>query len=357
MDNTITRVSTKTHTRRLGRRHYQERIKRREKQVAAERQVIKEQQDVQLEKEFEIGMFTVRTANETMRQAALIKEPAKLYDEFWYEGEMGCLFADSNVGKSVLAVQIANDIARRGMKVLYFDFELSMKQFENRYKDVQDGTPYKFPENFYRLSMNGLRVTCKADELADKIIEHIKKCVKEINAKVIIIDNLTWIVNTGKSVQKAGELMKSLDALKREYGLSMLILAHTTKRNMSKPITQNDLGGSKMIYNFIDSAFAIGMSAKDTKIRYVKQMKVRYSEMKYGSDNVMLCTIDKKDKFLQFLTEGYDEESNHLKKLKAQDKQAVVAQIKVLRAEGKSYRDIAKILGMSSSTVERWDKE
>lgn len=197
-----------------------------------------------------------------MRQAAIMKEPAKLYDEFWYEGEMGCLYADSNVGKSVLAVQIANDIAKRGMRVLYFDFEQSIKQFENRYKDDQDGTPYKFPENFYRLSMNGLRVCCKAEELADEIISHIEKCVKETQAKVVIIDNLTWIVNTGRSVQMAGELMKRLDALKREYGLSMLILAHTTKRNMSRAITQNDLVGSKMIFNFIDSAFAIGMSAK-----------------------------------------------------------------------------------------------
>lgn len=357
MSKTLTRVSTKTHTRRLGRKPFQERIKRRQQQLAEEQQTEIEQQNAQLEKEFEIGMFTVRTANETMRQAAIMKEPAKLYDEFWYEGEMGCLYADSNVGKSVLAVQIANDIAKRGMRVLYFDFEQSIKQFENRYKDDQDGTPYKFPENFYRLSMNGLGVCCKAEELADEIISHIEKCVKETQAKVVIIDNLTWIVNTGRSVQMAGELMKRLDALKREYGLSMLILAHTTKRNMSRAITQNDLGGSKMIFNFIDSAFAIGMSAKDPKIRYVKQMKVRFSEMKYGSDNVMLCVIDKKDKFLQFLTEGYDEESNHLKKLKAQDKQATKAQIKALRAEGKSYRDIAKILGMSSSTVERWDKE
>lgn len=357
MSNTITSVSTKTYATRRRVKPNLERIRRRKQQVVLERQVTIEQQEAQLEKEFEVGMFTVRSANETMRQAALMKEPTKLYNEYWYEGEMGCLFADSNVGKSVLAVQIANDIARRGMKVLYFDFELSDKQFECRYRDAKDGTPYTFPEIFYRVCMNGLRVSCKAGELADRIIEHIEKCVKETNAKVIIIDNLTWIVNTGKSPQKAGDLMKSLDIMKKEYGLSMLILAHTTKRNMSKSITQNDLGGSKMIYNFIDSAFAIGLSAKDPKIRYVKQMKVRYSEMKYGSDNVMLCVIDKKDKFLQFLTEGYDEESNHLKKLKAQDKQATIAQIKALRAEGKSYRDIAKTLGISSSTAERWDKE
>lgn len=362
MSKTLTRVSTKTHNRRLRRKAYQERIERRmqqvalEKQASIEQQANEEQQAAELETEQRIGMFTIRSANQTMKLAAQMEEPVMLFDEFWYEREMCCLFADSNVGKSALAVQIANDIAMKGKKVLYFDFEQSIKQFEHRYKNEQTGKPYDFPKGFLRPALDYLS-NCMSDELSDKIIENIESCIKETKAKVVIIDNLTWIVNTGRSVQMAGKLMKRLDALKREYGLSMLILAHTTKRNMSRAITQNDLGGSKMIFNFIDSAFAIGMSAKDPRIRYIKQMKVRNSEMKYGSDNVRLCTIKKENDFLQFLTEGYDEESNHLKKLKAQDKQATIAQIKALRAEGKSYRDIAKILGMSSSTVERWDKE
>lgn len=366
MSRTLTKVSKKTNTRRgFRRKPDQERIRRRqqqfleERQAAAEQQLIEEKQAevAQLEEEFSVDMFTIRSANETMRQAALMKEPTKLYDEFWYEDEMGCLFADSNVGKSVLAVQIANEIAKKGMKVLYFDFELSDKQFECRYKDEQDGTPYQFPDKLYRVCMNNLRVCCKAEELADRIIENIESCVNETQAKVVIIDNLTWIINTGRSVQMAGELMKRLDALKREHGLSMLILAHTKKRNMSKAITQNDLGGSKMIFNFLDSAFAIGMSAKDPRTRYVKQLKTRYSEMKYGSDNVMLCCIKKEDNFLQFIIDGYDEESNHLKKLKGKDMQEIIAQIKALRAQGKSYREIARELGISSSSAERWDKQ
>ena len=306
--------------------------------------------------EKEIGMFKVKSANKTLTDAKSMKDPIKLYDELWYEDELCCLFADSNVGKSILAVQIANEVAKT-QKVLYFDFELSDKQFQRRYEDDKSKLLYKFPNNLYRVCMNHLRTYCKADELADKIMEDIEKCIKDTEAKAIIIDNLTWIVSNGRSVQIASELMKRLTALKHKENLSMLILAHTTKRNMSKPITQNDLGGSKMIFNFLDSAFSIGISAKDPNIRFIKQVKVRSSDFKYNESNVMLCEIEKKDSFLQFVTVGYDEESEHLKKCKDNDKQQIIADIKLMQAEGKSIRQIAKELGMSHATVARWAKK
>lgn len=46
--------------------------------------------------------------------------------KLWYQGEVSCLFADSNLGKSLFAVQIAEQIAKRH-RVLYLDAELSAK--------------------------------------------------------------------------------------------------------------------------------------------------------------------------------------------------------------------------------------
>lgn len=71
-----------------------------------------------------IGVMSIKTANRTILEASLLPTPRALWDSFWYEGELSCLFADSNVGKSILAVQIADRIARTD-DVLYLDFELS----------------------------------------------------------------------------------------------------------------------------------------------------------------------------------------------------------------------------------------
>lgn len=307
-------------------------------------------------KTMDVGLLTIKSFNQVLIDAAKKKEPTKLFDEFWYEGETCCLFADSNVGKSILAVQIARNIAT-SQKVLYFDFELSEYHFLRRYTDDETNQPYKFPKNLYRVCLNYMMGAYTVEELPDKIMSNIEKSVREIGASVIIIDNLTWIAYNSRSTQMAGELMNRLSAMKVQYNLSMLILAHTPKRNMSKPITQNDLGGSKMIMNFLDSAFAIGFSSKDPNIRYIKQIKVRYAEMKYGEDNVWLCEMRKVRSFLMLFKLGFGMESEHLKKRKDGDKDALIAKIKVMKANGKSIREIAAELGMSPATVDRYSKK
>ena len=109
--------------------------------------------------------------------------------------------------------------------------------------------------------------------------------------------------------------MIQLNNLKKKYGLSLLVLAHTPKRSLDCPITSNDLAGSKRLYNFFDSVFAIGKSAQDGSLRYVKQLKVRYGTYSYDGDNVIIYEIEKVDCFLQFVHRGYSTEKEHLKQL------------------------------------------
>lgn len=71
-----------------------------------------------------IGILCIKDANEWCEEAAQRPDPKQLWMSLWYEGECACLFADSNLGKSIYAVQIANEIAKNE-PVLYCDFELS----------------------------------------------------------------------------------------------------------------------------------------------------------------------------------------------------------------------------------------
>lgn len=304
-----------------------------------------------------LGMFTVKTFDQVLAGALKKGKLEKLFDEFWFESETCCLFGDSNVGKSILAVQIACDIANKGKKVLYFDFELSESQILRRYSDSETQKCYNFPKNLFHVSLNYMMGTYSANDLPDQIIRQMEMLVKETGASAVVIDNLTWIAYNSRSSKMASELMKRLSDMKSQYKLSMLILAHTPKRNMSKPITQNDLVGSKMIMNFLDSAFAIGCSTKDPAIRYIKQIKVRYAEMKYGEDNVWLCTIESVRSFLMLHRFDYGMESEHLKKRKDNDKAALIAKIKMMKANGMSIREIASELGMSPATVDRYSKK
>jgi len=121
--------------------------------------------------------------------------------------------------------------------------------------------------------------------------------------------------------------MKQLKALKNKYNLSLLILAHTPKRDLSKPITRNDLQGSKMLINFCDSCFSIGESSTDKSIRYLKMIKARNTEIIYDAENVIECHICKPGNFLKFEMLNFGRETTHLKVISDKDKADLENQI------------------------------
>lgn len=294
------------------------------------------------------GMFNIKTANQTLQDAALRPNPVQLWLSLWYEHETCCLFADSNVGKSVYAVQMASEIAKR-QKVLYFDFELSDKQFQLRYSD-DAGLLYDFPADLYRIDINPEALEVGKD-FEDIVIQNIEQTALKVGAEIVIIDNLTWLCNASEKGEAAGTLMKSLLGLKIKYGWSLLVIAHTPKRNLANPITQNDLAGSKKLFNLFDSAFSIGLSAKDAGLRYIKQLKIRSGTLEYHSENVIVCSIEKTGAFLHFSTMGFATEKEHLKEIGNKEEIALKDAIIQLQGEGKTYREIALELGISPAKV------
>jgi RecA-family ATPase len=105
-----------------------------------------------------VNMFETRPAGQWICDLAEDRSAA-LFGDLWLEGELSILFADTGVGKSILAVQIAEAIAAgkdafalgesstdlplpngtSPQPVLYLDFELSGRQFTDRY--TGDGAP------------------------------------------------------------------------------------------------------------------------------------------------------------------------------------------------------------------------
>lgn len=309
--------------------------------------------------------FTIKKANAWIDEAKGQIVPKKLFDDFWFESELCFLFADTNAGKSILAVQIAERIAAgrseaEAQKVLYFDFELSAKQFERRYAVVIEGAQhyenhFEFSDNFYRVEVNTDVVLPENYKSEVEWIESsFNQALAETEAKIIIVDNITYMRNELEKSAIASEMMKTLKTLKKRFGLSILALGHTPKRDLSKALTKNDLGGSKMLINFADSCFAIGESFKDKRVRYLKQIKTRNGEHIYDAENVAVMQIEKNINFLEFQPLGFSEEKDHLKGMSDKEKTDMREQVKVL-----SYlpqREIAKRLGVSVGTVNRYMK-
>lgn len=146
--------------------------------------------------------FVMRRTNEWIDLAKNCPVQERLFGDLWFENEIAVLFAETNAGKSILAVQIADSISSgipiepfglsaKAQIVVYFDFELSDKQFEARYS-IEGKEHYMFDSKLIRVEINpDAEVPC--GDYTQYICEAIEACITEVRAKVAIIDNITYL--------------------------------------------------------------------------------------------------------------------------------------------------------------------
>jgi KaiC/GvpD/RAD55 family RecA-like ATPase len=308
-----------------------------------------------------VGLLVVKTANQTIQDAMQQAIPEQLCGMFWYEGEVCILFADTNTGKSILAVQVADCITKRETRgifcchakqqyVLYLDFELSDKQFEKRYS-VDYQRHYTWDSKFIRVKIN--TSFTDYDDFEKQLFYEVEQILTETGVKILIVDNITYLkMQSTEMGKEAMSLMKRLTHLKGQFGLSMLVLAHTPKRsNPSADLTLNDLAGSKQLSNFADSIFCIGRSSQGGDIRYIKQLKARACPV---AEEVQVCRLEKQHNFLGFTFLQTDYEANHLKP-KSEANSELTEKINQLKTEYPdwSLQKIADETGTNKMRVKR----
>lgn len=257
--------------------------------------------------------FILRNGNERMQAAKLIEIPNRLMGDFLFEQTVVMLFAETGVGKTLLAFQLANAISRGksilGLEnqsgpqtVLYVDMENGEKVFQSRYSESRklNGKEEWYNEFDWDERCNFLDLTDPEKYEVPKKdairwwFELIKYKAEECGAKVIFIDNLFSIINEGgvESTKEAAPILKELLGLKKSKGWTVIVVHHTPKVESKKPITRNDLAGSSNLSNLVDGVIGIGKSVyeKDPHSRYIIQVKpTRLSPIKYGSNNVITC--------------------------------------------------------------------
>jgi RecA-family ATPase len=312
----------------------------------------------------------LRTASQRLEDAKHLPPITPLFGEVWQQGELHILFADTGLGKSIFAVALADALSKGRnflglanatdpQRVLYYDFELSDRQFRNRYSD-DSGNSYHFADNFFieNIDFKEFFAEGKPKNFIEDLFKRIRQDLTETEAQILIIDNITFLsLQSPTDTDIALGVMRNLDTLKSEFNLSILVLAHTPKRSPSAPLSLNDLAGSKMISNFSDSVSAINRSCQDKAYRYLKQVKPsRSAELIYDADNVLICQIEKRENLLTFKAIETDSEYQHLPKETSTvtDHTETVKKAAELLATGKSYDETARELNISKGTISKW---
>lgn len=295
-------------------------------------------------------LHNVLSADQWLRKSMQHLPSMPLYKEIWLEKETCLLVSGANVGKSILATQIACNIAMN-KKVAYFDYEMGPLSFAERSAGFFNKSP-EVARNFIRCQPNPDIFIC--NNPVNHILADINAIIEKHLPEVVVIDSISFIVSNAASNIRAGKLMYGLKKIAANNCISLLVLADSAKRNPYSPISQNDIVGSKALFNSADVVLAIGQSTIDSETQYLKQLKSHSTEIMYGADHVILLRKEFSDDALRFKEKGTNCESFLLQSPnKSIYLQYLKKTIEQLEIDGKSQRDIADILGISQSKVSR----
>jgi archaellum biogenesis ATPase FlaH len=257
------------------------------------------------------------------------KEPVRnhLIGGLIREGDVSILFGDAGTGKSGLAVQIGLNVANgtamfgdaskfpnacKPLKTLFVDLELETRELFDRYSESD--LAFDFGENFFRTDLNPDNFDM--EDGGEKIIRALTSAIEKEKPKFVIVDNITWLTSESQDAAVATAFMKTLLKLRRLHDLTILVIAHTPKRNTAEPITANHLAGSKNLVNFAKNLIAVAPSSQDPQKKYIKHLKSRNGMIEYDGANVVTCVLDKPlgSAFLEWKFIGTGDESEHLTK-------------------------------------------
>lgn len=234
------------------------------------------------------------------------------------------------------------------------DCELSEKQFQLRYTDKETGLLHESPANFYRAEINPVAIDLKHYE--EQILKNIETAMLETGCKTGIVDNIGYLCNfTDKGVDAGVVHDESLGPQVQVRMVPADYRAHA--QTLSLQPHHAERSGSKKLYYYFDSVMAIGQSAKDENICYVKQLKICSGENEYGFRNVQLYTITHDNGWVHFEFVDFGDENDHLRDRTDEDRQVESENIANIKSEEKSVCQIAGILSISKSKVGRILKE
>lgn len=238
--------------------------------------------------------FVIERASAEQQTNSTPQQP--LYGDLWRTGELAVMIGESGIGKSLLATQIAEIIARGSQNsinglptareprnVIYFDLGRTRKQFSSIYscRPFDDEPDYVQEYNFAEL-FDRARIEIVTDipdgfkGSVDRYIRHwLFDEIMQSDAGIFIIDSIEHLA-IGTTYEK---LMRSLRTAASASGASLLIVARCKPKRRPTEITLADVAQRQAIADEADSVFTIARSVTHPDVRYVKDLKSRTGQL------------------------------------------------------------------------------
>ena len=314
------------------------------------------------------SILRVQTMDEALKEGKAEPIRKMLLGSLLREGDMCLMFGDEGTGKSVGVVQIglaiskglplfgdgvnfANECAPK--KTLFFDFELENAELFARYNE--SGNAFVFGDMFKRVDMNPDNFD--GNDETD-ILRTVQNTIEREKPEFVIIDNLTWLTSEAQDTAVAASFMKMFLRLRRKHGFTIIVVAHTPKRNNSEPLESKHMAGSSKLKDFAKNVIGISPSKQGDGIIYVKHLKMRNGEKVFTNQNVIQCNIEKNGGLLQWHFMGFNDETVHLATptVEMTDDEICVQAMKLRDEKGMTWEEILTEMSLPFSRVTLYRK-
>ena len=299
----------------------------------------------------------------TLKSFAKLAEEAKLLEDmklvlghYIPEGTLIHFPSPRGVGKTYFCMQLCMAVASElpsflGEPItlhgntLYINNELSEKTIRRRLLELRNTCPF-LPEQRFKA-----RAFTTKNSLTEDL-PALLQIVERIKPVLIVIDNLRMAftdtdTNNNKEITR---MMYTLLALCESSKTAIVITDHFRKHTSSL-LSDSDLQtGSGVKTDLSDGDFFLRKSGQSKHLRLLKRGKSRHFE---EADDAKLLRLNPETMWFEVVEEHVNEaEHIGLQTIRQKDEQQDIARL--LQEQGKTFREIAVILGKSKSTVHRW---
>lgn len=275
----------------------------------------------------------------------------KVFGDFIHEGEIAILFSGAGIGKSQLAMDIAQAVAEDNpihalsdkahiqMPVLYMSSEDMRTAFNTRYN-------MHWPKNLEFLNFRHY-------ETVEECLDEISEKIESINSScLIIIDSITSIFDNRISPNKVLFFMNILKVMQQEFAknnkhLTFLITSHTASESENKKkVDCSEMSGGINWHRLADSNMALTKNPENG-YRYLESKKRRNRE----DDHLTYVMKLQKNPHLHFqYVKTLGDEKN---KKGGKVYRSEADKMKRLAANGLSISEIANKMGRDPKTVKK----
>jgi len=218
----------------------------------------------------------------------LDREVVQICEEILLENGTSSISGQSNVGKSILALQFALSVAMgvpfltfrvpRPRRVLVVQFEMMDAMVAQRVTKIKRAMFEQYPnrEKYYK---DNLRI-CSVSEI-EIFTDQYKAIEGNLMAAdppydVVVIDNLytSQRGNIAKN-DELTQLMSRIDTLRKEYQCSFLLVSHHKKLEERRPLEHSMVYGGSYFVNFLDNLVQVANTGRHNQLKVFKITKIR----------------------------------------------------------------------------------